>query len=239
MTGTLVNAGAIVAGGLVGMLLKKGMKPNYEASIHKTLGVAVLILGLNGVIGAMFRVGEGGRISSSGELLLIVSLVVGTFLGELWRIDDRLNGFGTKVEKKIGSAGFGAAFINGTLIYCVGAMAIVGALNDGLQGDASVLYVKSLLDGISSIILGATLGAGVCFSAVPVLIYQGGITLLAGSVAPYLQGALLDQLCMVGFALVACIGLNFISENLKIKTANMLPALLVPIVWQAAQMLRA
>ena len=214
MTGTLVNAGAIVAGGLVGMLLKKGMKPNYEASIHKTLGVAVLILGLNGVIGAMFRVGEGGRISSSGELLLIVSLVVGTFLGELWRIDDRLNGFGTKVEKKIGSAGFGAAFINGTLIYCVGAMAIVGALNDGLQGDASVLYVKSLLDGISSIILGATLGAGVCFSAVPVLIYQGGITLLAGSVAPYLQGALLDQLCMVGFALVACIGLNFMSENL-------------------------
>lgn len=239
MTGTLVNAGAIVAGGLVGMLLKKGMKPNYEASIHKTLGVAVLILGLNGVIGAMFRVGESGRISSSGELLLIVSLVVGTFLGELWRIDDRLNGFGTKVEKKIGSAGFGAAFINGTLIYCVGAMAIVGALNDGLQGDASVLYVKSLLDGISSIILGATLGAGVCFSAVPVLIYQGGITLLAGSVAPYLQGALLDQLCMVGFALVACIGLNFMSENLKIKTANMLPALLVPIVWQAAQMLRA
>lgn len=239
MTGTLVNAGAIVAGGLVGMLLKKGMKPNYEASIHKTLGVAVLILGLNGVIGAMFRVGEGGRISSSGELLLIVSLVVGTFLGELWRIDDRLNGFGTKVEKKIGSAGFGAAFINGMLIYCVGAMAIVGALNDGLQGDASVLYVKSLLDGISSIILGATLGAGVCFSAVPVLIYQGGITLLAGSVAPYLQGALLDQLCMVGFALVACIGLNFISENLKIKTANMLPALLVPIVWQAAQILRA
>ncbi len=239
MTGTLVNAGAIVAGGLVGMLLKKGMKPNYEASIHKTLGVAVLILGLNGVIGAMFRVGEGGRISSSGELLLIVSLVVGTFLGELWRIDDRLNGFGTKVEKKIGSAGFGAAFINGTLIYCVGAMAIVGALNDGLQGDASVLYVKSLLDGISSIILGATLGAGVCFSAVPVLIYQGGITLLAGSVAPYLQGALLDQLCMVGFALVACIGLNFMSENLKIKTANMLPALLVPIVWQAGQMLRA
>lgn len=239
MTGTLVNAGAIVAGGLVGMLLKKGMKPNYEASIHKTLGVAVLILGLNGVIGAMFRVGEGGRISSSGELLLIVSLVVGTFLGELWRIDDRLNGFGTKVEKKIGSAGFGAAFINGTLIYCVGAMAIVGALNDGLQGDASVLYVKSLLDGISAIILGATLGAGVCFSAVPVLIYQGGITLLAGSVAPYLQGALLDQLCMVGFALVACIGLNFISENLKIKTANMLPALLVPIVWQAGQMLRA
>lgn len=235
MTGTLVNAGAIVAGGLIGMLLKKGMKPNYEESIHKTLGVAVLILGLNGVIGAMFRVKEGGRIASSGELLLIVSLVVGTFLGELLRIDDWLNRFGSRVEQKIGSAGFGAAFINGTLIYCVGAMAIVGALNDGLRGDASVLYVKSLLDGISSVILGATLGLGVCFSAVPVLLYQGGITLLAGTVAPYLQGALLDELCMVGFALVACIGLNFLSASIKIKTANMLPALLVPVVWQLAQ----
>lgn len=235
MTGTLVNAGAIVAGGLIGMLLKKGMKPNYQESIHKTLGVAILILGFNGVISAMFRVGEAGRIASSGELLLIVSLVIGTFLGELLRIDDHLNGFGTRVEKRIGSAGFGAAFINGTLIYCVGAMAIVGALNDGLRGDASVLYVKSLLDGISSVILGATLGVGVCFSAVPVFLYQGGITLLAGTVAPYLQGALLDQLCMVGFALVACIGLNFLSENIKIKTANMLPALLVPVVWQLAQ----
>ncbi|MEG0803582.1 MAG: DUF554 family protein, partial [Pygmaiobacter sp.] len=231
LVGTLVNAAAIVAGGLLGLLLKKGMKPNYEIAINKTLGVAVLILGLNGVIGAMFRVGEGGRISSSGELLLIVSLVVGTFLGELLGIDAHLARFGARIETKVGSSGFGAALVNGTLIYCVGAMAIVGALNDGLRGDSSVLLIKSMLDGISSVVLGATLGVGVCFSALPVLLYQGSISLLSGVIAPYLQGALLDQLCMVGFAMVACIGMNFISDNVKIKTANMLPGLLVPVVW--------
>lgn len=231
MIGTIVNALAIVAGGIVGLFLKKGMKPNYEQSIHKTLGIAVLILGLNGIISAMFTVGDGGKLSSSGELLLIISLVAGTFLGEVLDIDGKLNRFGKRVESKIGSEGFGAAFINGTLIYCVGAMAIVGAINDGLLGDASVLYVKSMLDGISSIILGATMGVGVCFSAIPVLFYQGGVSLLSGVLAPYLQGLLLDQLCMVGYAMVACIGLNFLSENIKIKTANLLPALLVPPVF--------
>lgn len=228
MLGTIVNAGAIVAGGAVGLLLNKGMKPSYEQSIHKTLGIAVLVLGLNGIISAMFTVGETGRLSSSGELLLIISLVAGTFLGEVLDLDGRLNRFGEKIETRIGSAGFGASFINGTLIYCVGAMAIVGSINDGLLGDPSVLYVKSLLDGISSVVLGATMGAGVCFAAIPVFLYQGAITLLAGYLSPYLQGELLDQLCMVGYAMVACIGLNFLSENLKIKTANLLPALLVP-----------
>ena len=228
MIGTVVNALAIAAGGLVGLLLKKGMKPSYEQSIHKTLGIAVIVLGLNGIISAMFTVKEGGALASSGELLLIISLVVGMFLGELLDIDGRLNRFGARVEAKIGSAGFGAAFINGTLIYCVGAMAIVGSINDGLLGDPSVLYVKSMLDGIGSIILGATMGVGVCFSAIPVFVYQGSITLLSGVLAPYLQGELLGQLCMVGYAMVACIGLNFISDQVKIKTANMLPALLIP-----------
>lgn len=231
MMGTIVNAAAIVVGGLIGLLLKKGMKPSYEQSIHKTLGIAVLVLGFNGIISAMFTVGENGSLSSSGELLLIVSLVVGTFLGELADINGRLEQFGKKVERKIGSEGFGGALINGTLIYCVGAMAIVGSINDGLLGDPSVLYVKSLLDGISSIVLGATMGVGVCFSAIPVFIYQGAITLLSGVLAPYLQGTLLNQICMVGYAMVACIGLNFISENVKIKTANLLPALLVPPLW--------
>ena len=232
MTGTIVNAAAIVAGGLVGMLLKRGMKPSYEDSIQKTLGISVLILGLNGVISAMFRVGEDGSLSSSGELLLIISLVLGTLLGEIADFDGRLARFGSRVEQKIGSQGVGAAFVNGSLIYCVGAMAIVGSLNDGLLGDPSVLLVKSLLDGVSALVLGATLGVGVCFSAIPVFVYQGAITLLSGWVAPYLQGQLLDELCMVGYAMVACIGLNFLFRDLKIKTANLLPALLVPIVWQ-------
>ena len=222
MTGTLVNAAAIAAGGCVGLLLKKGVKGSHQDSINKALGVAVLVLGLNGVISSMFTVNADGTLASSGELLLIISLVLGTLAGEALRIDDRLNGL------------FAQSFVNGALIYCVGAMAIIGALNDGLRGDASVLYIKSLLDGISSVVLGATLGPGVIFAALPVLVYQGAISLLAGALEPFLAGELLGQICGVGYCLVLCIGINFLGMT-KIKTANMLPALLVPVLWSFLQ----
>ena len=165
MTGTLVNAAAIAAGGCVGLLLKKGVKGSHQDSINKALGVAVLVLGLNGVISSMFTVNADGTLASSGELLLIISLVLGTLAGEALRIDDRLNGLSGLVERRLHLSGFAQSFVNGALIYCVGAMAIIGALNDGLRGDASVLYIKSLLDGISSVVLGATLGPGVIFAA--------------------------------------------------------------------------
>ena len=178
MFGTTVNAIAIVAGGLVGLLLKKGIRPAFSLSINKALGLAVLILGFNDVIGSMFTA-EGGKLASSGEMLLIISLVVGVFAGEMLGIDAKLSGISEKIEHRFKLSGFAASFVNGTLIYCVGAMAIIGALNDGLSGDSSVLLIKSMLDGISSIILGATLGGGVIFAAVPVFLYQGAIALLA------------------------------------------------------------
>ena len=181
--GTIVNAAAVVAGGLLGLLFKKGMKPSLEESIHKALGVAVLVLGLNGIISSMFTVSAEGKPSSSGELLLIVSLVLGMLAGELLRIDERLNSFGRRIEQKVGTAGFAASFVNGTLIFCVGAMTIVGALNDGLYHDPSILYVKSMLDAIGAVVFGATLGVGVCFCAIPILLYEGGLTLLAGLLA--------------------------------------------------------
>ena len=225
MTGTLVNAAAIAAGGCVGLLLKKGVKGSHQDSINKALGVAVLVLGLNGVISSL---------ASSGELLLIISLVLGTLAGEALRIDDRLNGLSGLVERRLHLSGFAQSFVNGALIYCVGAMAIIGALNDGLRGDASVLYIKSLLDGISSVVLGATLGPGVIFAALPVLVYQGAISLLAGALEPFLAGELLGQICGVGYCLELCIGINFLGMT-KIKTANMLPALLIPVLWSFLQ----
>ncbi len=136
MTGTLVNAAAIAAGGCVGLLLKKGVKGSHQDSINKALGVAVLVLGLNGVISSMFTVNADGTLASSGELLLIISLVLGTLAGEALRIDDRLNGLSGLVERRLHLSGFAQSFVNGALIYCVGAMAIIGALNDGLRGDA-------------------------------------------------------------------------------------------------------
>lgn len=234
MTGTLVNTAAVVAGGCVGLVLKKGVEKIDSDAVNKAMGVAVIVLGLNGVIGSMFTVNADGTLSSSGELLLIVSLVLGVLAGEALRIDDRLGGLSGLVEKKFHLTGFAQSFVNGTLIYCVGAMAIIGALNDGLRADASVLYIKSMLDGISSVVLAATMGPGVIFSAIPVLLYQGAITLLAGALEPLLAGALLTQICSVGYCLVLCIGINFLGAA-KIKTANLLPALLVPALWHAVQ----
>lgn len=223
MLGTIINSIAIIVGGIIGLAAKKAINPTFEKSINKALGLAVLILGINGVISSMFTI-KDGKLASGGELLLIISLVLGTFIGEALHIDEHLAHFASKLERKCGTSGFAASFVNGTLIYCVGAMAIIGALNDGLRGDISVLLTKSLLDGISSVVLGATLGGGVIFTAIPVFIYQGSITLLAGLLQPYLTSVLLNNLCAVGFALVLCIGFNFIADT-KIKTANMLPAL--------------
>lgn len=225
MFGSLVNAGAIVLGGLIGIAFKKGIPKSFEDGINKALGIAVLVLGLNGVLSAMLTV-KDGKLASSGELMLIICLVAGTLIGEWLKIDARLGGFAGKIESKYKMTGFSTSFINGTLIYCVGAMAIIGALNDGLTGDSSVLLVKSLLDGISSIVLGATLGIGVVFSAIPVIIYQGLISICAGFLQPVLTPDLLTAICSVGFCLVMCIGINFLGIA-KIKTANMLPSLLI------------
>ncbi|MBQ8918397.1 MAG: DUF554 domain-containing protein, partial [Oscillospiraceae bacterium] len=173
-------------------------------------------------------------LSSSGELLMLCSLVIGAIIGELLNIDDHLNRFGNYIESKTKAKGFSRGFISASLIYCVGAMAIIGSLNDGLTGDSSVLLIKSTLDGVNSIILGASLCIGVAFSAVPVLIYQGSISLLAGVIAPLISDALLNNICAVGYVMVGCIGLN-ISGIAKVRVANLLPALIVPVIYQIAQ----
>lgn len=229
MTGTLVNAVAVIVGGLIGLLVKKGIKESYTESINKALGLSILIIGLNGVISNMFTV-ENGKISSSGELMLVVFLILGTFAGELLRLDERFTRFCNNIEKKFKSDGFAAGFINSTVLFCVGAMSIVGSISDGLTGDSSVLLVKSALDFVNAIIFGATLGYGVIFTFIPILLYQGGISLLAGTLSGILQGELLEQICMVGYAIIMAIGLNFLLEK-KFKTLNMVPALLLPVAY--------
>ncbi|MBR3819519.1 MAG: DUF554 domain-containing protein [Clostridia bacterium] len=235
MTGTLVNCVAVIVGGLIGLLLKKGIKETYAQGINKSLGIAVLIIGLNGVISNMFTV-ESGTLKSSGELLLIVFLVAGTLIGELLKLDDRFNSFCKKIDSKFKDGGFASGFINGTILFCVGAMSIIGSLNDGLTGDSSVLFVKSALDFVNAVVFGATLGFGVIFVCVPMLIYQGGISLLAGSLSGILQGELLTHICMVGYAIIVAIGFNFFLEK-KFKTLNMVPALFLPLVYRAVILL--
>lgn len=227
--GTLVNCITVILGAIIGLVFKKIIKQSWVDGINKALGVAIVVVGINGVLSNMLSF-EDGKFSTSGEIILIVSLVVGTLVGEMLDLDGRFTRFSKKIEQKFNFGGFSAGFINATVLFCVGAMAIVGSLNDGISGDSTVLFIKSALDFTAAIVLSATLGIGVLFSFIPLLIYQGGITLLAGFIGNYLTGGvLLGQICYVGYSVIICIGLNFLITN-KIKTLNMLPSLLVPVI---------
>lgn len=230
MTGTIVNVIGIIAGSLIGLLLKKGIPQHINDAIIKVEGLAIVVVGFNGMLAAMFTVDSDGRLHDSGGLLLLVSLVIGCLVGELLKIDDRFAQFGAFIEKKTGAGGFSRGFVTASLIFSVGAMAIVGPINDGLSGDSSILYIKTMLDGITSIVLASALGFGVLFSCIPVLVVQSVPALLARQLAPFISDKLLDMFCMVGYAIVICIGLNFLFDT-KIKAANLLPALIVPVVY--------
>ncbi len=230
MTGTLINVAGIILGSLIGLLIKKGIPEHINESVLKVQGLAIAIIGLTGVLGAMFRVNADGTLSDSGGLLLLVSLVLGCVCGELLKIDGRINDFGLWVEKKTNAGGFSRGFVTATLIFSIGTMAIIGPINDALTGDLSILLIKTMLDGTTSIVLAASLGFGVLFAFIPVLVVQAVPALLARQLAPFISPELLAMFRMVGFAIVICIGLNFLVDA-KIKTANLLPALVVPIVY--------
>ncbi len=230
MTGTFINVAGIILGSLIGLLIKKGIPEHINESVLKVQGLAIAIIGLTGVLGAMFKVNADGTLSDSGGLLLLVSLVLGCVCGELLKIDARINDFGLWVEKKTNAGGFSRGFVTATLIFSIGTMAIIGPINDALTGDLSILLIKTMLDGTTSIVLAASLGFGVLFAFIPVFVVQSVPALLARQLAPFISPELLSIFRMVGFAIVICIGLNFLVDA-KIKTANLLPALVVPIVY--------
>ena len=237
MTGTWINMAAIIAGAALGMLAKKGIPRRVEESLTRIQGLAVGLIGLNGVIASMFTVDADGGISDSGGFLLLMSLVLGCLVGELLRIDDRLGNLGDLIEKRVHIQGFSQGFITASIITCVGAMSIVGALNEGLTGSNEVLMVKSTLDFVTCLVLASSLGIGVAFAAIPTFLYQGGMTLCAGFLSPYISSDLLNMICMVGYAIVICIGLNLLLDA-KIKTANLLPAMIVPVLNNLLNMLK-
>ena len=232
MFGTIINSAAVILGGILGMLLKKGIKSEIMDNVMKAEGVAVLIIGMNGVLTNMLSIGENGKITENGGLILLISLALGAFIGEVLKIDERLGEIGTKLEQKFKSDGFSKGFVSAFIIFCVGSMSIIGSINDGLSGDSSVLIVKSTLDFITAMVLASTMGIGVVFAFVPLFIYQGTISLFASYIKPVIEmyPDMMTQFSMVGYAIIMCIGINFIAGQ-KIRTANLLPAMLIPVMY--------
>ncbi|MCR3906861.1 MAG: DUF554 domain-containing protein [Tenericutes bacterium] len=227
--GTLINVAAIIVASILGVIFKRGLPEKIQKSIMLVLGLGLIALSLGWFLKDFLIVNQDG-ISTHSDLLIIISLVIGVMIGEWIDIDMRLNRWAENIEKKYNLPPLAKGFIAGTLIFCVGAMAIVGSLQDGLYGDITTLVIKSALDFITAMILASVLGIGVVFSAVSVLVYQGGLTLLAMTSADLLSFEMIKAVSMVGNILLIAIGFNFM-EIKKIKVANMLPAIFIPILY--------
>lgn len=231
--GTIINVFTIIIGSTLGILLHNVIPQRLQSTVTSGVGLSVCFVGISGVISKMLVPAEGG-FDTKDTMLMIASLVLGAFVGELLNIEKQLERFANFCKRhfkpKKGNARFTEGFVSASLLFCVGAMAIVGSLEDGLSGDYTTLFAKSLMDGTISIFFAATMGIGVMLSIIPVAIYQGGITLLAGVIKPLLSDTLIGQLSLIGSVLIFAIGLNMCA-NTKIKTGNLLPAVLVPIFY--------
>ena len=231
--GTIVNVAAVVAAGFIGVLVKGGIKERFQTTIMGVLGISTMFIGASGTLQEMFTV-ENGSISTQGTMLLVMSLIIGAVIGELLNIEAWLEKVGEWLKEKVKSKNdnrFVDAFVNSTLVICIGAMAIVGSLQDGLTGDHSTLFVKAALDFPIILIFASTLGIGAVFSAIPLGLYQGANTLFAGLISPYLSDTLISNLTLVGSAMIFAIGVN-LAFGKKFKVGNFLPGLLVPVIYE-------
>jgi len=227
--GTLINVAAIIVGSILGVIFKKGLPEKIQKSVMLALGLGLTAVSIGWFLQEFLSV-DGASLTTSRELLIIVSLVIGVLIGEWIDIDLRLNNWAENIEKKYHLPPLAKGFIAATLIFCVGAMTIIGPINDGLYGDQTVLIIKSMLDFVTALILASIFGIGVIFSAISVLIIQGSIFLLASEADQFLTPDMTSALLMVGSILLIAIGINFM-EIRKIKVANMLPSLLIPIIY--------
>lgn len=230
--GTLINALAIIAGGIIGMVFGKKIPERMQETLLKVNGTAVLFIGIGGVMSKMLTI-KDGVVNTQGSMMMIGSLAIGTVVGELLDLDGWMHRFGVCLQKKTGNGSdshFIEGFVSASLTVCIGAMAIVGAIADGIDGNHSVLFAKAVLDLIIVMVMSASLGKGCLFSFVPVVILQGSVTLLAKLIAPLITTAALNHISYVGSVLIFCVGVNLVFGS-KIRVANILPAILVAALW--------
>ncbi|HYE84287.1 MAG TPA: DUF554 domain-containing protein [Clostridia bacterium] len=220
LLGSIVNAAAIIIGGVTGSILKKGLSERFSSLIISSLGLLTVALGM------MFAV------KSQNIMVVVFSLVFGAILGEWINIEKKMNDLGDFVQDKLGTkeGNFSQGFVTASLLFCVGSMAIMGALQSGLMNDHSILYAKAIMDGVIGVVFASTMGIGVVLSFIPVLVYQGTISLLASFVAPYLSEVVMTEMTATGGILLMGVGINIL-EIKKIKVGNMLPAIFLPILF--------
>lgn len=229
--GTIINTAAIVAGGVGGALFGKFLKENVQDTLTKCCGVSTLFIAITGALERMLTV-ENGAIVSHGAMLIIGCLTIGAVIGELLDLEGAFERFGEWLKQKTGNARdkrFVEAFVTASLTVCIGAMAIVGSIEDGITGDYSILATKAVLDFIIIMVMSCSMGRGAVFSAIPVAILQGSITALAGLLRPVMTEAALANLSMVGNVLIFCVGLNLVWGK-KVRVANLLPAIVIAVI---------
>lgn len=230
--GTLINVACIIAGGIVGLCGGRFLVPRMQDTIMKATGLCILFVGLAGTLEQMLAV-DGDHLTSGGTAMMIVSFALGAAIGEAIDLDDRFEQLGIWLKRKTGSdddASFVNGFVSTSLTVGIGAMAIVGSIQDGILGDWSTLALKGALDAVIVCVMSASLGRGCVFSALPVAVIQGSITLLALPLRPIMTEAALANLSLVGSMLIFCVGVNLIWEK-TFKPANMLPAVVIAVIW--------
>ncbi len=229
--GTLINTGAIVAGGILGLFAGKLFREEQQASIGKACGVSTMFIAIAGAMSGMLKI-EDGALTSGRAMLVVLCLALGTVLGELLGIENAFERFGEWLKQRTGNEGDGGfvnAFVTASLTVSIGAMAIVGSIQDGVMGDWSTLAVKAVLDFIIVLVMASSMGRGCAFSAIPVFAFEGGMTLLARLIAPVMTEAAIGNLSLIGSVLIFCVGVNLVWGK-QLRVANMLPAVLLAVI---------
>ena len=230
--GTIINVGLIVLGGILGMLFGKRLTERYQDTLIKSQGLCLLFVGIGGAMEQMLQITADG-LSSGGTTMIVVCFALGSLIGEAVDLERRMEQFGEWLKHKTGNGGdnrFVNAFVTTSLTVCIGAMAVVGSIQDGISGDYSTLVLKGVIDLILVCTMTASLGKGSIFSAIPVGIFQGCITVLASFLQPIMTDTALANLSLTGSMLIFCVGVNLVWGK-KFKPANMLPAIVLAIIW--------
>lgn len=229
--GTLINVAAIIVGGIFGKLFGRFLKERYQEGLNNACGICVLFIGIGGAMEGMLKISDGSLVSGS-SMMITISLALGALLGEILNLEDKFESFGTWLKMKTGNAKdkkFVDAFVTASLTVSIGAMAIVGSIQDGIFGDYSILATKAVLDLIIITVMTCSMGKGCAFSAIPVALLQGSMTLLAKFIKPIMTEPALANLSLIGSILIFCVGLNLVWGR-KIRVANLLPAIIIAVI---------